>query len=158
MKKLWKSYWKNCEEYCGWQMWTKARIDQSDREAFADLFLRVFFGLALAFAHGFAKVPPSAQFIEGVTGMGFPLPDFFAWAASLAEFAGGLLLAAGFVTRGAAVFIAINMIVAVFLVHGADPFQKKELALMYLFIALYYKTVGAGRFSLDAVLFKQKKK
>jgi putative oxidoreductase len=48
--------------------------------------LRVFTGLSMAFAHGLGKIPPSERFVEGTANMGFPMPEFFAWAAGLSEF------------------------------------------------------------------------
>ena len=33
--------------------------------------------------------------------------------------------------------------------HGADPFQKKELALLYLLMSAVIFLLGPGRFSLD---------
>jgi len=90
--------------------------------------LRVGAGLALALAHGRAKMPPSDRFIDGVESMGFPLPELFAWAVALSEFLGGLLLTIGLATRPAALFILATMGVAFFIRHGSDPFRDKELA------------------------------
>jgi putative oxidoreductase len=117
------------------------------------LVLRVFAGLALAFAHGLGKLPPSERFVGTVAGMGFPAPELFAWLAGLAEFGGGLFLAAGLLARPAAVIIALNMGVAAFIRHAADPFAGKELALMFFFLAVLFALTGPGRFSADAVLF-----
>lgn len=114
--------------------------------------LRIFAGVALAATHGLGKLPPSEQFVGGVTNIGFPAPSVFAWAASLAEFLGGAFLALGLFTRISSFFIAFTMVTAVFGVHLNDPFQKKELALLYFFIALCYMLKGAGDWSLDAVL------
>lgn len=111
--------------------------------------LRVFAGLSMAFAHGLGKLPPSPQFVDGVEGMGFPLPVLFAWGASLAEFVGGLLLAVGLLTKPAALSIALTMVVAAFVAHAADPFQRKEMALLYFFICLIFAVRGAGKWSVD---------
>src|ERR671918_92393 len=77
------------------------------------LLLRVFTGLSLAIAHGWDKVPPSARFITRVGEMGLPAPELFAWLAALAEFGGGLLLAAGLFTRPVALFVVAHFIVVV---------------------------------------------
>lgn len=114
--------------------------------------LRVFAGAALMLAHGLGKMPPSERFVGGVEKLGFPLPGLFAWAASLSEFAGGALLALGLLTRVAGFFVAFTMAVAAFGVHLYDPFGKKELALMYLFIALLFMLKGAGDWSLDSFI------
>ena len=113
------------------------------------LLMRVLFGLTMAFAHGAKKVPPTDGFIGGVEAMGFPLPAFFAWSAGLAELAGGILLALGLTSRPAAFFLLQTMIVAVFIKHGADPFKKQEMGLLYGTFATSILLLGAGRFSLD---------
>ncbi|WP_413569516.1 DoxX family protein [Bdellovibrio sp. HCB117] len=118
--------------------------------------LRVFIGLTMAFSHGLGKLPPNEMLIGGVAGMGFPAPELFAWLAALAEFAGGLLLAVGLLTRPAALTVIITMLVAVFGVHAADSFQQKEMALLYLFTALFFLLHGAGRWSVDHFITKKK--
>lgn len=124
-------------------------------DAVADLgllVLRLMAGLALAFAHGTGKIPPSPGFVEATANLGFPLPGLFAWAAGLAEFAGGLCLAVGLLTRPAAFFVLFTMGVAFFLQHAPDPFSAKEKAFLFGAIALTLMLTGAGRFSLDALL------
>lgn len=117
--------------------------------------LRVFVGLTMAFSHGLGKVPPPDQLIGGLESMGFPMPGFFAWCAGLAEFAGGLLLAVGLLTRPAAFFMMITMAVAAFVAHASDPFQKKEMALLYLMISLFFFIYGPGKWSMDAKVLKK---
>jgi putative oxidoreductase len=110
---------------------------------------RIFTGLALALAHGLGKIPPPDRFVQGVVKMGFPSPEVFAWLAALAEFGGGLLLAVGFLVRPAALAIAFNMGVAAFVAHAADPFRTREMALLFLALALVFLALGGGRFALD---------
>nr|BFD58539.1 hypothetical protein CKG001_06460 [Bdellovibrio sp. CKG001]BFD61967.1 hypothetical protein BdHM001_06480 [Bdellovibrio sp. HM001] len=111
--------------------------------------LRVFIGLAMAFSHGLGKLPPPEMLVSGVASLGFPMPEFFAWCAGLAEFVGGILLALGLLTRPAAAFVVFTMAVAAFGVHAADPFIKKEMSLLYLFASLFFVIHGAGRWSID---------
>ena len=113
---------------------------------------RVFFGLTFALAHGMGKLPVNDKFIEGVNGMGLPFPEMFAWAAALSEFVGGLLVAFGLATRVGAFFLLITMAVAAFRVHVADPFQVKELAFVYLIIALVFLCRGGNNYSVDKYL------
>jgi len=112
------------------------------------LILRVGLGLTLALGHGLGKLPPSAGFIEGTAEMGFPLPTFFAWAAALSEFVGGLLLAVGLATRPAAFFVACTLATAFFLGHGGSV-DEGELALVFLVGALALLASGAGRYAVD---------
>lgn len=125
---------------------------------------RVAFGLGIAIGHGYSKVfhdgtvGPPQMLIDGVKGMGFPAPTLFAWLAALTEFFGGLLLAAGLLTRPVALALVFNMGVAAFVAHKDAPFwasgsgPNKEFALLFFVgFAIFFFT-GAGRFSLDALL------
>ena len=114
--------------------------------------LRVFAGAAMALGHGLGKMPPSERFVESTGNLGFPLPGLFAWAAALSEFLGGAFLALGLFTRPASFFIICTMLVAVLGVHLNDPFARKELALLYLFVALCFLLKGANDWSIDAFL------
>lgn len=116
--------------------------------------LRIFAGVSMAFAHGFGKVPPGEGLITGTANLGFPMPVVFAWAAGLSEFLGGIFLALGLFTRFSAFFIFFTMAVAIFGVHAADPYQKKELAFLYLFVAAAFMIKGSGDWSIDSFLRK----
>ncbi len=122
------------------------------------LWLRVLFGLGMAY-HGYGKVFAGqiTMLTEGVTKMGFPMPHVFAWMAALAEFAGGICLALGLGTRIAAFFILVNMSVAAFIAHKADPFQVKELALAYWAAAGALVMTGGGVFGVDGIFNKKTK-
>src|SRR5690606_24769226 len=63
------------------------------------LVFRLYAGLALTYFHGMGKVPPSPGFVGRVEGMGLPAPEIMAWLAAAAEAGGGILLAAGLLTR-----------------------------------------------------------
>ncbi len=119
------------------------------------LIFRLFVGLAMAFSHGLGKMPPPEQLIAGVESMGFPMAIAFAWAAALSEFIGALFLASGLFTRIAASFIGFTMGVAAFIAHGADPFAKKEMALLYLTASVMFIFTGAGKYSLDSIIRKK---
>jgi putative oxidoreductase len=85
-----------------------------------------------------------------------------AFLAMAAEFLGGLGLILGFLTRIAAFGIAVNMVVAVVMVHSSNGFfmnwsgaQKGEgfeYHLLALAITTFLMIRGAGAFSLDRVI------
>lgn len=72
--------------------------------------------------------------------------------AIFAEVGCALAVMAGAFTRPATVPLVITMLVATFLVHGADPWAKKEKAVLYLAMYLAVLLLGPGRFSVDAKL------
>ena len=66
-----------------------------------------------------------------------------------AELGCSLLVIAGFATRLAAIPLAFTMIVALFIVHGGDPWKEQELAACFLVVYATLMLVGPGRFSVD---------
>jgi putative oxidoreductase len=88
------------------------------------------------------------------------IPAFFAACAILAEFLGALMLLAGFLSRIAALFIAIVMMVAILKVHfhngllggpGGEGYEY-PLALLALCILIIFK--GGGAMSIDRAIAK----
>jgi putative oxidoreductase len=118
------------------------------------LWLRLLMGAGIA-SHGYQKIfgGMMPHFAEGVGKMGFPMPEAFAWAAALSEFAGGICVALGLGTRVAALVVFATMSVAWFKAHAADPFQTKELALAYWTMAGALILLGGGGYALEAKLF-----
>lgn len=116
------------------------------------LFLRLGFGGVMFMEHGWGKL---AQFSEKVAM--FPDPLGLGQTASLslvifAEVFCSILIMVGLTTRLAAIPLVITMCVAAFGIHVADPFAKKELALLYamVFSGLFF--TGPGPFSVDAMI------
>jgi len=116
------------------------------------LLMRVGFGLSMMLGHGLGK-------LQGYSTMksAFPDPLGVGSQASLtlavfAEFVCSGLLIAGFATRLALTQLIATMAVAFFIIHGNDPMQKKELALVYLMVYVGLFFTGPGRLSIDAWL------
>src|SRR5690606_10542741 len=112
------------------------------------LVLRLFAGLVMAFAHGLGKIPPAPGFIGAVSGLGFPMPELFAWAAGLSEFLGGILIALGLLTGSSALFLGFTMLVAAFGAHGTNTFNIKKLSLFYLTVYFFFILYNNNKFSL----------
>ena len=72
-----------------------------------------------------------------------------------AEFFCALAIAVGLLTRGAVIPLIITMLVAGLVIHGDDPWQKKELAFLYLVPLVTLLFTGSGRFSLDRVIGRE---
>lgn len=119
-------------------------------------FLRIWIG-TMFIVHGSPKIFGGIPKLTAtVDKMGFPLPEVFAWMAALSEFGGGVLLLLGLAVRPAAFFAATTMIVAAFVRHADDPFNKKELALTYLVILIFFMIVGGGRYAIGRLLPKRR--
>ena len=115
----------------------------------AKLILRLGFG-GFMLTHG---IPKLMQLFEGGT-IQFPDPLHVGATTSLiltvfAEFVCAALIVVGYKTKWAAIPLVITMLVAAFIVHGADPMGKKEFALLYAIGFLCIGLLGAGKYSLD---------
>ena len=66
-----------------------------------------------------------------------------------AELICAILVVAGYKTRLASIPLIITMAVAALVVHGSDPFGRKEMALLYLGAYLTIAFIGPGRWSVD---------
>ncbi|OKL38663.1 DoxX family protein [Pontibacter flavimaris] len=69
-----------------------------------------------------------------------------------------ILILIGLGTRLAAIPLIITMLVAVFLVHSADPFAKQELGLLFLLPYVVLLLTGSGKYSLDYLLHQTEAK
>lgn len=119
------------------------------------LLLRLFIGV-LMLTHGWGKLSN----FEALSGV-FPDPVGLGSKLSLilavgAEFFASIFLILGLLTRLSVIPLAFTMSVAFFVVHAADTFQVKELALLYLGIYLFIFLAGPGKYSLDAIIFKKR--
>ena len=73
-----------------------------------------------------------------------------------AEFICSILVILGLGTRLAVIPLIIAMLTAAFIQHASDPFQRKELAIIYLLIFVVLLITGAGKHSLDYYWIKRK--
>ncbi|MBS3182312.1 MULTISPECIES: DoxX family protein [Leucobacter] len=96
--------------------------------------------------------------VESFGAMGAPLPEITAPLVAVLEFAGGILLILGLLTRLVALLLAIDMVVALVLVHAAAGFWVAEGGYEFVAVlgaaALGIALTGAGSLSLDRPLLR----
>ncbi len=111
----------------------------------------------LVLLHGISKLSGG---IDGITGMvtNAGLPAVFAYGVYVGEVIAPLLVLIGLWTRAAAAVMALNMVVAVMLVHVPELAQLNkqggwalELQGMFLFGAIAVALLGAGRYSVGGI-------
>ena len=123
------------------------------------LILRLVLGLTLA-AHGFNKffgggrIPGTARWFESI---GMKPGRFHATVAATTEVSAGLGLAAGLLTPIPAAGFVSLMLVAAWTVHRPNGFfivkEGWEYNLVLAVCAVAVATLGAGRLSLDWLIF-----
>jgi len=112
-------------------------------------------------AHGAQKL-----FVYGLSGvagafgqLGVPFPEVTGPLVALLEFFGGIALLVGLLTRYAALGLAITMIGAMVLVHAPGGFflpNGIEFTLLLSAASLAFAIMGAGEFSVDALLARRR--
>jgi putative oxidoreductase len=126
----------------------------ASKSAVALAFLRVVVA-AVFITHGWPKlfeggVHGLAQMLDG---RGFPVAIAWAWFVTLLETVGGLLLALGLFTRPLALLFAVEMAVAIILVHWPNGWYVSEGGMEFnvLLIAasLVLAFVGPGAWALE---------
>jgi putative oxidoreductase len=113
--------------------------------------LRIVVGVVFAM-HGWQKI--HVFHLAGVTGLlshlGIPMPGVFAVILTTVEFLGGILLITGLATRGPAVLLAVDMLVAIITVHMKNGFFAPagiELPFTLLGAVICLAIAGGGSFS-----------
>jgi putative oxidoreductase len=119
----------------------------------------------LRFTAGAMLVPHGAlKLFGGMDGLigwfaSMGMPPALAWYVALLEFAGGIMLAAGLLTRLVAAQIVGLRVVIVFMVHWGNGYLWTnggyEYPLMWALIALAITIRGGGELSVDARLGRE---
>lgn len=122
------------------------------------------FGLRLILAYGFYQPALSKlQNIDSVaqwfSQLGYPFPLLSAYLAGITELLGVILLPLGLFTRLISIPLMFVMIVAIFTVHWEHGFPASqngfEIPLYYFLMLFVLFSHGAGKLSLDNILFKK---
>jgi putative oxidoreductase len=133
-------------------MQTNTNINTNTDDA-GKLVLRAALAIMLLF-HGYSKLTGGIGFVADMLAKA-GAPAALGYLVYVGEVIAPLMLLAGIFTRPAALVVAINMIVAVLLVHTGQFFTLNqtggwalELQGMYFFGAVAVALLGAGRYSL----------
>lgn len=166
---------------CVKDMYEKTTLWFERMEDIPLLFLRIilaytFYGPATA---KFSAIEDTASFFDY---LGIPFPLLNAYMAAGTELIGAILLALGLLTRLISVPLLLVMVVAIATVHGANGFHVilegsewsnpyingeavkgtvvvlqngYEMVMYYMVMLMVLTTKGAGKLSLDYLLFKK---
>ena len=88
--------------------------------------LRIVLGVIFV-AHGWPKVGSMDSTTAMLGSVGIPLPMLAAWAVTILELGGGLLLLAGFLVTPVALLLTVHMLLGIIMVHAANGFYVIDL-------------------------------
>ncbi len=135
-------------------------MENETRKTWGIAVLRVTAGIVFL-AHGQQKL-----FVFGFSGtqgafaqLGLPIPAILGPFVALLEFAGGIALIGGVLTRWISILFAIEMAVAVLRVHFASGFylpKGYEFALTMCGVSTALALAGPGAAALDHLIFKRR--
>ncbi|WP_456313453.1 DoxX family protein [Pseudomonas shirazensis] len=119
------------------------------------LVIRIFIA-TLMISHGLPKLNTLLAGGE----IQFPDPLGVGNTASLtlavfAEVICSFFIFIGLATRLATLPLIITMLVAVLIIHGADPMDAKEMGILYLLFYVLLLVTGSGKFSIDNLISKK---
>ena len=117
--------------------------------------LRVGISLVML-THGYPKL---AKFLSGDHSFADPINIGEKLSFILvigAEFFCSVFLILGLGTRIVLIPLIFTMLVIFFVVHGDDPFGKKEVPVLFLINYITLLFTGPGRYSIDRLLFKSR--
>jgi putative oxidoreductase len=131
------------------------RLNRTTLRSTGLLVLRVVVGVTFLL-HGLDKLGDLAGTEQLFASLGIPGPALMAPLVAVTEAVGGVLLIAGLATPLVGAALAIDMLVALLTAHLGEGFFVRdggiELTLLLGGASLGIGLVGAGRFSLDALL------
>lgn len=96
------------------------------------------------------------EFEKFLVQFNFAAPHIMAPLSVYAQFICGILFIFGLATRWAGLVTTFNFIVAVVMVHWPQDFPGWWPALILVFLGILFGTVGAGRYSVDAVIERRR--
>lgn len=94
------------------------------------------------------------EFVAFLRSFGFYYPGLMAPVSVWAQFFVGLAFVIGLLTRWAGIVCAINFIVAIVMVDAQGGIRAAFPSVCLVLVGVYLATYGAGRFSVDRVLYK----
>jgi putative oxidoreductase len=120
----------------------------------ARLILRLSVGIMMLF-HGVHKIMHGIDAVKSMT-VKAGLPEVIAYGVFFGEVLFPILIVLGLYARVASLFLAFNMLMAIYLAYGSSFLSvsahggpNAELAMFYLFISIAIFFLGSGKYGVN---------
>lgn len=113
--------------------------------------IRIITGLLMVY-HGF-EIFDSVQMQEYASWdsvKSMPFPIFWAYLGKGAELVGGILLTIGFMTRPAAILLALTMLFICFKIGNGKFWYDAQHPFLFALLSMIYFFTGPGKWSIDS--------
>src|SRR5687767_1893841 len=120
--------------------------------------VRIMIGVLLIF-HGLQlfETPDMQAFADVLFNMSMPFPEAMAYTGKLVELIGGAFLILGLFTRLMSALLFLSFMFITFVMGEGKIFTENQHPFMFAMISLLFFFTGAGRLSIDYILFINKK-
>ena len=120
--------------------------------------VRIMVGVLLIF-HGLQifETNDMEGFAETLSGMSIPFPEIMVYTGKLIELVGGFFLILGLFTRVMTTLLFLTFIFITFVMGEGKIFTDNQNPFLLAMIALLFFFTGAGRLSIDYILFVNRK-
>lgn len=120
--------------------------------------VRIAVGVMLIF-HGWQLFERHDMNVFGdlLFNMAMPFPEAMAYTGKIVELTGGVFMILGLFTRLVTAILFLTFMVITFAVGEGKIFSDNQLPFLYAMVCLTFFFAGAGRISIDFILFMNRK-
>lgn len=118
------------------------------------LIIRLITGAFMVF-HGWEVFDAEKMngYAKWMTDLGFPQPRLMAYLGKGSELIGGLLLLIGWLTRPAAILLAITMAAVAYGMGHGRIFTDDQHPFLFVVLSLVFLFTGPGKYSVDHAVY-----
>lgn len=148
-----------------WEVWSIKLLDMVNANSQSPgvwydgiALVRIMVGVMLIFrSWPLFDTPDITGFSDLLFNMSIPFQEAMAFSTKLVEMTGGVFLLLGLFTRMMTALLFLSFMFLTFVAGHGRLFTENQLPFLFAMISLLFFFTGAGRFSIDYILFINRK-